>query len=73
MTLSELAKRKGMTTEQLAQKIGATPMAISYWNRGLRTPQTATIIKLANALDVTPMTIFKIFLTTSNTERTGGE
>lgn len=73
MTLSELVKRKGLTTEQLAKKVGVSEMAISYWNRGKRQPTTANIIALANALNVTPMTIFKIFLASSYTERTGGE
>lgn len=68
MTLNELVKRKGLTTEQLAKKIGVSIMTISYWNRGIKQPTTANIIKLANALNVTPMTIFKIFLASSYTE-----
>ena len=72
MTLNELVKRKGLTTEQLAKKIGVSIMTISYWNRGLKQPTTANIIKLAETLDVTPMTIFKIFLASSYTKSTGG-
>ena len=73
MTLNELVKRKGLTNEQLAQRVGVSLPTISYWNRGLKQPTTANIIKLADTLDVTPMTIFKIFLANNLTKSTGGE
>ncbi len=31
-------QRLGLTQVQLAERIGCTPIAVSYWERGTRTP-----------------------------------
>jgi len=44
--------RKSMTKKQLAEAVGVTPMAISYYESGERKPDMNTIRALAAALDV---------------------
>ncbi len=44
--------KNSLTKKQLAEAIGVTPMAISYYESGERKPDMATIRALASALDV---------------------
>lgn len=44
---------KGLDCCELARLTGVTPMSISYYERGLRTPRVENISKIAAALGVT--------------------
>ena len=51
--ISELRKSKGMTQEQLAQKVGVTAQAVSKWENDLSCPDISILPQLAEALGVT--------------------
>ena len=50
--ISTLRKEKGMTQKELADKLNITDKAVSKWERGISFPDTATIPKLAEILEV---------------------
>lgn len=52
--LKAARKRKGWTQEKLANAIGVDKETVSRWERGFRTPDLATVHKLAATLDCTP-------------------
>ena len=47
-----LRKEKNMTQKELADKLNITDKAVSKWERNIAFPDTATIPKLAEILDV---------------------
>ena len=50
--ISTLRKEKGMTQKELADKLNITDKAVSKWERDISFPDTATIPKLAEILEV---------------------
>lgn len=50
--ISSLRKEKGMTQNELAEKMNVTDKAVSKWERDLSCPDINTISKLADILDV---------------------
>lgn len=58
MTLAECIKRtredRGLTQKQVASIMGISQQAYSQYESGKREPKPKTIIKIANALDVSP-------------------
>ena len=50
--LSELRKSKGLTQEQLADKLGISSSAISAYERGIREPNFETIGSIADFFNV---------------------
>lgn len=50
--ISTLRKEKGMTQKELAVKLDITDKAVSKWERDVAFPDTATIPKLAQILEV---------------------
>lgn len=50
--ISSLRKEKGMTQNELAEKMNVTDKAVSKWERDLSCPDINTISKLADVLDV---------------------
>lgn len=50
--ISTLRKEKGMTQKELADKLNITDKAVSKWERDIAFPDTATIPKLAEILEV---------------------
>ena len=46
-------ERKGLTQEQLAEMVDLSPMHMSVLERGVKPPKLETLIRIANALDVT--------------------
>ncbi|NPA64468.1 MAG: helix-turn-helix transcriptional regulator [Epsilonproteobacteria bacterium] len=57
--LEELLNKKGMTHDDLANKIGVTRAAVSNWCRGERFPKKEEFIHLiAEALDVPEQDLF---------------
>lgn len=51
--IAELRLERGISQAKLATKIRSTPQWISQLERGTRSPTVHTLVKLANALDVT--------------------
>lgn len=52
--VANLRKQQGFTQEQLAEKIGLTPIFISHIETNRSVPSLKTTIKLCNALQVGP-------------------
>lgn len=48
----------GLSQESLAKKVYATQVAVSYWERNLRTPSRATQMLLAEALGTSRLFLF---------------
>ena len=51
-TIASFRKQKGMTQNELAEKMNVTDKAVSKWERDLSCPDINTISKLADILDV---------------------
>ena len=51
--LKQLRKQRGYTQHQLAQTLGLSASAIGMYEQGRREPDSATLLKYANAFDVT--------------------
>ncbi|MEG2002887.1 MAG: helix-turn-helix domain-containing protein [Clostridia bacterium] len=51
--LVQFRNQKGIMQKELAEKTGITPTALNYYEKDKREPNLMTIIKLADALDVT--------------------
>ena len=58
-TIATLRKEKGMTQNELAEKMNVTDKAVSKWERDLSCPDINTISKLANILDVSVEELLK--------------
>lgn len=50
--LLQLRKEKGLSQEQLVQKLGISRQAISKWERGEASPDTDNLIELAKLYDI---------------------
>jgi len=50
--LKELRKEKGITQEQLSEKLGVSSRTISRWENGVNMPDFDLVIELANFYDV---------------------
>lgn len=51
-TISSFRKKKGLTQNELAEKMNVTDKAVSKWERDLSCPDVNTISRLAEVLDV---------------------
>ena len=49
----QLRKSKGMSQEELAEKVGVTRQAVSKWEMGTSVPELDTLVALAKCFDVT--------------------
>ena len=58
-TIASLRKAKGMTQNELAEKMNVTDKAVSKWERDLSCPDINTISKLADILDVSVEELLK--------------
>ncbi len=56
--VQKLRKKKGLTQEKLAEKIGVSTTWIGYIETGYRRPNLKMIYKIANALGVKVKDIF---------------
>ena len=52
-TIASLRKKKGMTQNELAEKMNVTDKAVSKWERNLACPDVNSIPKLAEVLGIT--------------------
>ena len=60
--LAQLRSERGMTQRELAARVGCYPKDISRWETGTVLPGTASLIKLAAALDCSYEDLLKGFL-----------
>lgn len=51
-TIRKLREQRGLTQDRLADQIGLSAMAIQYYEDNMWRPGSGTIVKLAEALDV---------------------
>ncbi len=51
--IKNLRKAKGMSQEQLAQKLNVVRQTVSKWEKGISVPDSEMLIKLAEVLDTT--------------------
>ena len=58
-TIASFRKQKGMTQNELAEKMNVTDKAVSKWERDLSCPDINTISKLADILDVSVEELLK--------------
>ena len=58
-TIAYLRKRKGMTQNELAEKMNVTDKAVSKWERDLSCPDVNSISKLADILGVSVEELLK--------------
>ncbi len=58
-TIANLRKEKGMTQNELAEKMNVTDKAVSKWERDLSCPDINTISKLADILGVSVEELLK--------------
>lgn len=56
--ISELRKEKGMTQEQLVEKMGVTDKSISRWENGKTMPDYSILKELCDTLDITINELF---------------
>lgn len=59
--LKEARRKKGLTQEQLAKKIGVNRSVISKYESGMIEPSVTQIEKIADALEVNPFTLIGVF------------
>ena len=57
--IAYLRKEKGMTQNELAEKMNVTDKAVSKWERDLSCPDINTISKLADILDISVEELLK--------------
>lgn len=46
-------KKRGLTQEELAEKLDVSPAAVSKWERGISTPELSMVCKLADCFEIT--------------------
>jgi transcriptional regulator with XRE-family HTH domain len=51
--ISQLRKEKGITQEEMADKLGVTPQAVSKWENDISYPDILLLPKIAKMFDVT--------------------
>ena len=49
--LLELRKQKGLTQEQLAEKLNVTNQSVSKWEKDINAPDIALLVELADLFD----------------------
>ena len=56
--IATLIKEKGITQEQLAEKLYVTDRAVSKWERGLSLPDADKMLDLCSILDINVNELF---------------
>ena len=52
MNIKQLREQRGMTQEELANRLGVKSPAVSKWERGMAYPSMNTVIKMAELFQV---------------------
>lgn len=58
--ISELRKEKGITQEELAEKLGVSPQAVSKWENEISCPDIMLLPELAKIFDVSIDELFSV-------------
>lgn len=58
--ISELRKEKGITQEELAERLGVSPQAVSKWENDLSCPDIMLLPELAKLFDVAIDELFSV-------------
>lgn len=56
--IQEQRKLKGLTQDELAEKLGVTAQAVSKWERGTSMPDVALLPEIANIFEITIDSLF---------------
>ena len=59
-TIRAIREENGWTLEEMARKLGTTKQALSYYERGMRTPKVTVAAKFAEKLNVPLETLIGI-------------
>ena len=73
LRIKELCKEKGITLNQLAEKIGISQPSISGIATGKQKPAFDTLEKMADALEVTPAELSPLNQQTQSPARNAGQ
>lgn len=60
--LYNIRKKRQLSQKKLSELANVSQASINYWEKGQRTPSIGAIEKLANALDVSIMTLYGLDL-----------
>ena len=69
-TVAEQRKKKNMTQEDLARRLGITPQAVSKWENGIGLPDVALFPSIAEILDLSINELFGLPRESGASERT---
>ena len=58
--IRNLRKQKGLSQDELANRIHVVRQTVSKWESGLSVPDSSMLINLANELDVTQLVIYLV-------------
>lgn len=65
-TLAALRRQKGLTQDELAEKMNTTKRMISHWEREVKNPSVELVQKLADALNISVKYFYQQKSTTQN-------
>jgi len=71
--IREARERAGLTQQELADILGVTQTAVSYWESAKRDPGVADLPRIANALDVSASSLLGIEPRAPAAEDSGGQ
>ncbi len=66
--IKKAREQKGLTREQLGERIGVSPSAIGKWETGDRTPSSDTLARLSEELGVSTDYLLKYLEPTTGLE-----
>ncbi len=56
-TIRQLRQERGWSQAKLATRLGMVPRTVSTWERGVRTPDPRTLVRLAELFSISPTDI----------------
>ncbi len=62
LRISELRRKRNLTQNELAEKLGISFQAVSSWERGMKMPDIMNLKELAGILEVTHFSVKKILI-----------
>lgn len=60
MTIRQHRQSWDLTQDDVARMIGVSQASVTAWERGTRTPDPETLVKLVKALDIDPRVLFNV-------------
>lgn len=58
--IREYRRAWNLTQDEVARMLGVSQASVTAWERGTRTPDPETLVKLVKALDIDPRVLFDI-------------